>query len=82
MRSTSEILGFDPLYVVYEGRFVALVLADRQEFALKTLRPFCSDACQNGSVVQGPPEFLILKTAIVGQRALDLLSGEALPRTC
>jgi hydrogenase expression/formation protein HypE len=46
VRGACEILGFDPLYVANEGRFVAFVPAADAERAVARLRrdPRCTDA--------------------------------------
>jgi hydrogenase expression/formation protein HypE len=83
VRAACEILGFDPLYVANEGRFVAFVPAAEAEKALKVLRRFaiCGEAAIAGEV--GPqPGPVVLRTRIGGNRVLDMISGEQLPRIC
>jgi hydrogenase expression/formation protein HypE len=52
VQGACEILGFDPLYVANEGRFIALVPAAQAEQALGVLRahPLGSEACLIGVV--------------------------------
>lgn len=84
VRGACEILGFDPLYVANEGRFIAFVPAAEQDRAINLLRedPLCRDACVIGTVSEGEPGTVTSKTMIGGQRVLDMLSGEQLPRIC
>jgi hydrogenase expression/formation protein HypE len=79
-----ELLGLDPLYVANEGRFVAVVSPDSAELALDVMRshPLGSEAAVIGQVTQQSPGRVSLRSAIGATRALDLLSGEQLPRIC
>jgi hydrogenase expression/formation protein HypE len=40
------------------------------------------DACIIGEVTSDLPEKIILETIIVGERIVDMLTGEQLPRIC
>lgn len=84
VRGACEILGFDPLYVANEGRFVAFVPQDAAERAVEVLRadPVCRDAHQVGSVVAGRSGEVTMTTRLGTSRAVDMLSGEQLPRIC
>ncbi|MBI1748856.1 MAG: hydrogenase expression/formation protein HypE [Acidobacteria bacterium] len=85
VRGACEILGFDPLYVACEGRFVAFVPPQDAERALAIMRshPLGAMACDVGRVT-GPSShgLVTLKTQIGGYRIVDMLSGEQLPRIC
>jgi hydrogenase expression/formation protein HypE len=84
VRGACEILGFDPLYVANEGRFVAFVPAAQQDRALQNLTAdsSCRDACAIGMVSASASGIVTAKTAIGGHRVLDMLSGVQLPRIC
>jgi len=84
VRGACELLGFDPLYVACEGRFLAIVPGVRAEAALAAIRsqPGGMSARRIGSVVADDPGRLVLHTCIGSQRLLERLSGEQLPRIC
>ena len=79
-----EMLGFDPLYVANEGRFVAFLPAAQAERALEIMRgdPLGRDACLIGEVSAKPDPVVAMKTRIGASRLVDMLSGEQLPRIC
>jgi len=79
-----EILGFDPLYVANEGRFVVFVPADQADAALGILRshPLGATAAAIGCVVARGSAAVTLQTSLGIERPIELLSGEQLPRIC
>jgi len=84
VRGACEILGLDPLYVANEGKCLAVVAAEAAEAALDALRghPLGRDAAVIGEVVEDHPGRVVLQSRIGGERVVDLLSGEQLPRIC
>lgn len=84
VRGACEILGLDPLYVANEGKAIAIVAPDYAETALAAMRvhPLGRDAAIIGEVVADHPKRVILRSRIGGQRIVDMLSGEQLPRIC
>ncbi len=84
VRGACEILGFDPLYVANEGRFIVFVPGEEQDHALEVLSADTSSqgARLIGSVADGQVGLVTSKTMIGGRRVLDMLSGEQLPRIC
>ena len=84
VRAACEILGFDPLYVANEGRFVAFVPGAQAERAVRILRehPTCRDACVAGSVGTEMPGRVVLQSVMGSRRMVEMLSGEQLPRIC
>jgi hydrogenase expression/formation protein HypE len=84
VRGACEILGLDPLYVANEGRFVAFVPPEAAERALAVMRrhPVGIDAAMIGRVEPGTGMGVALTGLLGGTRALDMLSGEQLPRIC
>ena len=79
VRRTCEVLGFDPLHLANEGRFVAVVPEVDREAALAVLGPL-GGACI-GRVRAGAARVL-LRTPYGSERVLVPLSGELLPRIC
>ena len=84
VRAACELLGFDPLYVACEGRFLAIVPPTEWETALSAMQalPAGAGACRIGEVVEGPAGRVLLRTEIGSHRRLERLSGEQLPRIC
>lgn len=83
VRSVCEMLGYDPLYLACEGRVVAVVARHDVEAALAAWRklPEGSDAEVIGTVTAGRP-YVSLHTVIGGERLLDELEDDPLPRIC
>jgi hydrogenase expression/formation protein HypE len=83
VRGACELLGLDPLYVANEGRFVAFVPQYAASTALAVMRdgPGGADAAIIGRV-EAAGRAVLLDGLIGGTRALDMLSGEQLPRIC
>jgi hydrogenase expression/formation protein HypE len=79
-----EILGLDPLYVANEGRFAAFVPSAQTEAALEALKsvPVSQSAVAVGKVEESPSRLVVLQSRIGGNRVVDMLSGEQLPRIC
>ena len=79
-----EFLGLDPLYVANEGKLVVIVAPEDEEKALAALRshPLGARATAVGSVHEDAHHFVQMTTAFGGQRVVDWLSGEPLPRIC
>jgi hydrogenase expression/formation protein HypE len=79
-----EMLGFDPLYLANEGKLLCFVPADEADQVLNAVRqdPYGQKACVIGNVVEDHPGRVVLQTRIGGERIVDMLSGEQLPRIC
>jgi hydrogenase expression/formation protein HypE len=84
VQGACELLGFDPLYVACEGRFLALVPEGQADRALQALRsrPDGEGAVAVGRVTAEDPGRVVLRTRIGTHRLLEKLSGEQLPRIC
>jgi hydrogenase expression/formation protein HypE len=84
VKGACELLGFDPLYVACEGRFLAIVPGSRADAALAAVRsaPGGEGARLVGRVVAEDPGRVVLRTRIGSHRLLERLSGEQLPRIC
>jgi hydrogenase expression/formation protein HypE len=83
VRGACEILGFDPLYLANEGRFVLFVPELHIDHALKimTSHAFGKGSSLIGRVSEGNPGVL-LKSRIGASRIVDMFTGEQLPRIC
>jgi len=81
---SSEILGFDPLYVANEGKLLAFAPPDQAAAVLAAIRthPLGRDAVVIGEVVDDHPGIVVLETLIGGERIIDMPLGEQLPRIC
>ena len=79
-----ELLGFDPLYVANEGKLLAFVPADQADQVLAAIQqsPYGKDACIIGEVIDDHPGRVFMRTRIGGERIVDMLTGEQLPRIC
>jgi hydrogenase expression/formation protein HypE len=84
VRGACEILGFDPMYVANEGRFVAFVPADQASRAVDVLKrqAVSAGACVAGTVQVGHAGLVVVRSLLGSTRILDMLSGEQLPRIC
>jgi hydrogenase expression/formation protein HypE len=84
VRGACEILGFDPLYVANEGRFITILPEAQAGRAVEVMRRHAPSA---GAVVAGRvggamKGVATLRSSIGATRVLDMLSGEQLPRIC
>ena len=85
VNSACEILGFDPLYVANEGRFVAFIPESQADRVIEILRTFADgkQAQRIGTVLRDVPfDGVKLKNSLGIDRPLYRLSGEQLPRIC
>ena len=92
VQGACEILGFDPLYVANEGRFVAFIPKKDAEQALGIMRSHkiekensnLSDInpCIIGYVTEKSSGIVKMTSKIGVQRIVDMLSGDQLPRIC
>jgi hydrogenase expression/formation protein HypE len=84
VRGACELLGFDPLYVANEGRFVAIVPAADADRALRVLQSFdvSAEVEMIGVVSDAPAGLVTARSRIGAMRLIDMLSGEQLPRIC
>jgi len=83
VQSVCDMLGYDPLYLACEGRVVAVVSADIAEQALAAWRtlPQGQEAAIIGEVVSGAAR-VVLGTELGGERLLEELEDDPLPRIC
>lgn len=84
VRDFSGMLGLDPMYMGNEGKLTAIVAPEDAERALEIIKKsrYGANAAIIGSVKDGDPGRLVMKTEIGGERILGVLQGEGLPRIC
>jgi len=83
VQSVCDMLGYDPFYLACEGRVVAVVAADQVDQALEKWRqlPQGRDAVRIGRTSKADHR-VILETALGGERFLEELEDDPLPRIC
>jgi hydrogenase expression/formation protein HypE len=84
VRSVCEMLGYDPYYLACEGRVVAVVAAEAADAALARWRalPSGAAAAMIGQVGESAAGRVILTTSLGGERYLEELEDDPLPRIC
>jgi len=84
VRGMAEILGLDPLYLAGEGLFVAAVPAGEADDAVAALRalPGAGAATVIGRFGDGPAGEVVMTSLFGGERRVDMLDGDQLPRIC
>jgi hydrogenase expression/formation protein HypE len=82
VQGACEILGFDPLYLANEGRFIAFVPERHAERALAIMNKEAEGARAIGRVVESSSVYVFMKSRIGATRIIDMFSGEQLPRIC
>ncbi len=84
VRGMCELLGLDPLYLANEGKLVAIAPPEQADALLEAMRahPAGRHATIIGKVTERPEGTVVLSTAFGGERIVDLLVGEQLPRIC
>jgi hydrogenase expression/formation protein HypE len=78
---TCAVLGFEPVHLANEGRFVAVVPPEARGRAEALLQPVGGGWIGEVRAAAGSPRVL-LTTALGTERLLLPLSGELLPRIC
>ena len=83
VQSVCDMLGYDPYYLACEGRVVAVVAPEQVDAALEIWRrlPEGEGAARIGSIVAAETR-VILETPLGGERFLEELEDDPLPRIC
>ncbi len=83
VQSVCEMLGYDPYYLACEGRVVAILAADEADAALALWRelPAGREAARIGRIT-AQEQRVILETPLGGERFLEELEDDPLPRIC
>lgn len=84
VKGMCEVLGLDPLYLANEGTLVLFVPEAEAQSALDAMRqtPAGVNAAIIGVAGSGPAGRVTMRTLFGGQRLVDMLVGEQLPRIC
>ena len=82
--SVCEQLGYDPYYLASEGRVIAVVDADDAQALLAAWHalPEGADAAIIGHIDPEPRHGVVLETELGGERILEELEDDPLPRIC
>lgn len=83
VQAICDMLGYDPYYLACEGRVVAVLAPDDAEAALALWRglPAGRDAARIGRITAADSR-VILETELGGERFLEELEDDPLPRIC
>ena len=84
VRGMCELLGFDPFYVANEGKIVLVVHEEDADKVIAVMKQneFGKESTIIGEIVNAHHGKAILRTGIGGNRIIDMLAGEQLPRIC
>lgn len=83
VRAVCEILGYDPFYLACEGRVVAVAARADAEAILAAWRGLAGGAAARAiGVVEEGSGTVVLETALGGERVLEELEDDPLPRIC
>jgi hydrogenase expression/formation protein HypE len=83
VQSVCDMLGYDPYYLACEGRVLAVVAPDQADAALAAWRALDEgrDAARIGRISVQDTR-VILETELGGERFLEELEDDPLPRIC
>lgn len=81
VNAVCEVLGLDPLYLACEGRIVAVIDPSSVNVALAALSVIAPDSAIIG-VIESDPGPVVMETQLGGERILDELEDDPLPRIC
>ena len=79
-----ELLGLDPLYVANEGKLICICAAEHAQTLLAVMQShdLGRQAAIIGEVIDDEFGFVKMQTRFGGNRMIDWLAGEQLPRIC
>lgn len=82
VKALCDVLGLDPLYMANEGKFLAVVDKNDAQKAVEILKKceYGKNAAIIGAMENG--NGVVMKTRLGGERIIDVLYGEGLPRIC
>ena len=83
VKAVSDMLGYDPLYLANEGKFIIAIDKDEEAQALGILKSLGYDnAAVIGEVSNIYKGKVMMDTSAGGRRILDYPYGTQLPRIC
>lgn len=84
VNAACELLGLDPLYVANEGKLICICSAEDADKLLPVMKahPLGEDTCVIGEVTEDDHGFVQMQTGFGGNRIVDWIAGEQLPRIC
>jgi hydrogenase expression/formation protein HypE len=84
VQGACEMLGFDPLYVANEGRFIVILPEKDAKKALSIMKKseHGKESKIIGMINEEKKGLVTMKSKIGAARIVDMLSGEQLPRIC
>jgi hydrogenase expression/formation protein HypE len=84
VKGACELLGLDPLYIANEGKLICICpqASVNKLLAAMQQHPLATDAAIIGRVIEDKRQLVVMQTAFGGQRVVDWLAGEQLPRIC
>jgi len=84
VKGVCAVLGLDPLYVANEGKVLILAAPEAAERILEKMKqhPLGREAAIIGEVTAASNGRVQMETVVGGMRAVEMLSGEQLPRIC
>jgi hydrogenase expression/formation protein HypE len=84
VRAACEFFGLDPLYIANEGKLMAICAKEDAVALVEAMHahPLGQDAVLIGEVLEDARGLVRMKTLFGGERLVDWLNGEMLPRIC
>lgn len=84
VKGICEMLGMDPLYMANEGKVLIIADGDQADSIVALLKesPYGKDAAVIGTVTDCFPDKVYISMLAGGNRIIDLLTGDQLPRIC
>ena len=83
VQSVCDMLGYDPMYLACEGRVVAIIDPSQADELLETWRSI-EEGSQSANIgyIDDALNYVLMETKIGGERILDELEDDPLPRIC
>lgn len=82
VRTVCDMLGYEPLYLASEGRVVAVLDSASADLARNQLRSLGYAQAEIIGTITGGKAQVVLETEIGGERILEELEDDPLPRIC